>query len=238
MAFQTSAMHTLLKSGLLALFVALGGCAQNQASVSASDQRDSTLQDAQSKAIGRHARAPSQVQLGFGGNTRTEAATDTAEATVQATAGTSTARQIIRPLREVKTFLGTLPCTQPVANCIAMRTTLTVAPTGEWRSRSQPLDKTTGEAIGAPRYAQGCWEPLGTNPWRIALRSTDNATRATLTFTNDNVLRVDTYNDARPTLDYRLTRQQDIDGIHEIDASSDGRPAAAPINCQTQGERP
>src|SRR3546814_6618814 len=48
------------------------------------------------------------------------------------------------------------------------------------------------------------------------LKLNEQASMATLTFVNDNVLRINTVNDVTPTLEYRLTRQADIDAIDEL----------------------
>src|SRR3546814_12052284 len=63
---------------------------------------------------------------------------------------------------------------------------------------------------------QGCWDVIGTTPLRIMLKLNEQASMATLTFGNDNVLRINTVNDVTPTLEYRLTRQADIDAIDEL----------------------
>ncbi|HLR77677.1 MAG TPA: hypothetical protein VK062_01355, partial [Burkholderiaceae bacterium] len=53
-------------------------------------------------------------------------------------------------------------------------------------------------------------------PLRIMLQSADQLRTSSYTFLNDNVIRVDLYNDVRPLLDYHLTRQADIDPIDEL----------------------
>src|SRR5690606_10462411 len=105
-------------------------------------------------------------------------------------------REDIRPLREPKTFLGTIPCLTG-DSCPAARVTLTLAPNGQWRSRTQEL------GASAHTATQGCWDIIGSQPWRIVLRSQQTAAASSFTFVNDNVLRVDAYNGVRPTLEYR-----------------------------------
>lgn len=201
-----------------AALLALAGCAQQQ---QARQQHapESTLTDAQAQARGRTAGAPpSQIQLGFGEDAPRQAQSPDTEA--QQADKAAIASQV-RPLREAKTFLGTLPCLLGGA-CEASRVTLTLAPNGQWRARSQPLS-----AGGtAPAAQQGCWEVTGSSPWRIRLSPGGaESSMASLTFVNDNLLRVNSVNDHQPLLDYHLTRQADIDGITELDA------ATAPV-CQ------
>src|SRR5690606_7657648 len=94
---------------------------------------------------------------------------------------------------------------------------LPISPNGQWRARSQPL-----MASGAsPTTAQqGCWDVIGAQPWRIRLRTAGSeSSTASLTFVNDNMLRVNSVNDHQPVLDYHLTRQADIDGIDELNTA-------------------
>ncbi len=65
---------------------------------------------------------------------------------------------------------------------------------------------------------QGCWSVIGAQPLRILLQLKNDVTKANLTFVNDNMLRINMINDTKPTLDYHLTRQQDIDPIDELAA--------------------
>jgi len=193
----------------------LSGCAAQQETVRY-QQPESTLTDAQAQARGRSTSlAPSQIQLGFGEDApRREAqaaSTEAQEANREAIAAQ------VRPLREAKTFLGTLPCLLG-GTCDTSRVTLTLAPNGQWRARSQPL---SGSGASATTAQQGCWEVTGTSPWRIRL-SLDNskASTASFTFVNDNLLRVNSVNDQQPLLDYHLTRQADIDGIDELSGAA------------------
>ncbi|HEY9279103.1 MAG TPA: hypothetical protein VIP51_03430, partial [Eoetvoesiella sp.] len=129
----------------------------------------------------------------------------------------------VRPLTEAKTFLGTIPCLTGEYACSATRVTMTLAPTGEWRARTVALDTTASGARPA-LTEQGCWEVVGTAPWRILLQTKAKVNKASLTFVNDNVLRINTINDVKPTLDYRLTRQPDVDAINEL--------TGPPLQCQ------
>ena len=201
--------------GLFTLTAALvlAGCAQQQP---ASQYRtpESSLTDAQAQAQGRTtSRPPGQIQLGFGEDApkpEAQAPTEASQADKAAIASTA------RPLREAKTFLGTLPCLMGGA-CEASRVTMTFAPNGQWRARSQPL---TASGTAATTTQMGCWEVIGTSPWRIRLSTAGSeSSLARLTFVNDNLLRVNSVNDHQPLLDFHLTRQADIDGIDELNAA-------------------
>jgi len=199
-------------AGLALIVLALAGCAQQRTPGYYSAERDSTLGDARAQAQGRGTgHAPSQIQLGFGENApKRQAGAPTAAEQADKAAIAAT----VRPLREAKTFLGTLPCLGGAPACPASRVTLTLAPNGQWRARSQPLEG------GKASTDQGCWDVIGTEPWRIVLRAAKSETsRASLTFVNDNMLRVNTVNDLQPTLHYHLTRQPDVDGIDELNGA-------------------
>lgn len=194
-----------LGAALLAL--ALAGCAQQKTPGYYAVPQDTTAADAQKAAQGGSgARAPSQIQLGFGDKQGPRAIgsqpTPADETVVKA-----------RPLIEAKTFLGTVPCLNGETGCAATRITLTLAPSGEWRSRNVFLNdqKPSGQVV-----QQGCWDVIGTQPLRIVLMLKNQASMANLTFVNDNVLRINMINDIRPKLEYHLTRQADIDPIEEI----------------------
>lgn len=198
-------------AGVVLVALVLGGCAQLQRPGYYDKPHDSTLSDAQYQAQGgRAAQAPAQVQLGFGSDAaaKAKAAQAAAEEKAPVTA---------RPLAEAKTFLGTVPCLVNNAGCSATRVTLTLAPDGQWRSRTVELDQPDAKTAIAE---QGCWNVVGTRPLRIVLQLPNEATKANLTFVNDNVLRINTINDLKPTLDHHLTRQADIDPIDEIKASA------------------
>jgi hypothetical protein len=98
-------------------------------------------------------------------------------------------------------------------SCSASRFTLTLAPSGEWRARAQPLD---GPATNQPFLEQGCWKVIGTEPWRIRLQTGGDATLSALTFEHNNLLRVNSMNNVEAALPFHLTRQADIDGINEL----------------------
>jgi len=215
--------RTPIKSRLLAGFglvigiALLAGCAQQKAPGYYATPQESTLTDAQQHAQGRRgARAPSQLRIGFG-ETPEERARQAAQAS-QAAEGAATAPAgdgavLARPLQEPKTFLGTVPCITGEPNCAASRITLTLAPAGEWRARVERVGAPAGTA---PMTGHGCWNVIGTDPLRIMLQSADQLRTSSYTFLNDNVIRVDLYNDVRPLLDYHLTRQADIDPIDEL----------------------
>lgn len=201
--------HFLRPALYACLVISAAGCARLNAPGYYDVPHDSTYSDAQKQAQGpAEARAPSQVQLGFG---------DQANKPSQAPAGGKAAAaaselEMARPLREPKTFLGTVPCLGTPATCTANRFTLTLAPSGEWRSRSVPLGSTTTSSLAQ----QGCWHVIGTNPLKILLQLNNETPKASLTFVNDNVLRIDSLDGVAPNLEYRLTRQADIDGIDEL----------------------
>src|SRR5690606_37373875 len=152
-------------------------CAQQNAPDYYAVPHDSTTADAQEQAQGRSgARAPSQIQLGFGDRQPPKAAG----------AQEAPAEQAVikaRPLAEAKTFLGTVPCLSGEAGCSATRLTLTLAPSGGWRSRSVLL---TGQEQRDDIVQQGCWDVIGTQPLRIMLATKNQASMANLTFVNDN----------------------------------------------------
>lgn len=208
---QIPAIRTRIRLAALLVGAAItGGCASPSDIAQSSTSRESTLSDAVGKAQGpkgqRH--ASSQVQLGFGENR--PLAPMRAQEEQEAPAGDT-----IRPLREPKTFLGTVPCLDG-SGCPAVRITLTVAPNGHWRARYEP---TAVQDAAKPQAGQGCWYPAGSQPWRIVLRTPgQEGSLASMSFINDNVMRVLTFKDRTPTLNYQLTRQPDLDAIAELDA--------------------
>lgn len=202
----------------------LAGCAQQTPAGYYDRPHESTLTDAHQHAQGgRGSRAPSQLQFGFGETEAERAAaaraaqqaqqaqaadTDTSAADVA-----TSAEGTVRPLLEAKTFLGTVPCVSGDANCPPMRITLTLAPSGEWRSRTVPVN---ASGTGTPLFQQGCWDVMGTHPLRIVMQAQNEESKTSLSFVNDNVLRIMMFNDIRPILDFHLTRQADIDPIDEL----------------------
>lgn len=200
-----------------AALLALAGCAQQQ-ETSRYRAQESTLTDAQAQAQGRTAsRPPSQIQLGFGEDAPKRGAQAPATEAEQADKAAIATQAVPQPLREAKTFLGTLPCLLGGA-CEASRVTLTLAPNGQWRARTQPL---TASGASSTTAQQGCWEVIGTAPWRIRLSvAGTESSAASFTFVNDNMLRVNAVNDHKPLLDYHLTRQADVDGIEELNTAN------------------
>jgi hypothetical protein len=204
--FTKSSFIKPVGAALLALVMA--GCAQQKPAGYYDTPHDSTESDALNQAQGRtSARAPSQIQLDFGNTQETRKPQATQDQ------ATETATIKARALTEAKTFLGTVPCLVPNSSCSATRVTLTLAPGGEWRSRTVMLDNTDAKNNTAE---QGCWSVIGTKPLRILLQLKNETVKANLTFVNDNVLRVNTFNEIQPALDYHLTRQQDLDPIDEL----------------------
>ncbi|PLC52409.1 hypothetical protein CR155_18065 [Pollutimonas nitritireducens] len=204
--------------GAAVLALVLAGCAQQKPSGYYDTPHDNTATDAQIHAQGRDvARAPSQIQLGFGNE---EQKANRRKSQQQAAEGTAVKA---RAVAEAKTFLGTVPCLLNAGpGCSATRVTLTLAPEGQWRARTVLLDHPE------PKnniVQQGCWNVVATQPLRIVLQLPNEATKANLTFVNDNVLRINTIDDIKPTLDHHLTRQQDIDPIDEISSQT-------PLQCQ------
>lgn len=197
----------LAAAALMVALAALAGCAGSSAPAAGPEAgRDSTLTDALNQAQGRgSARANPQLQLGLGGGEaprRDAGATAPAEQAPAAGSGTLPAA-----LAEAKTFLGTLPCLSG-GNCPATRFTLTLSPSGEWRARSTFLGADKRELV-----EQGCWEITGRDPLRVVLLTQERASKASLLFLNDNLLRVQSVNDAKPPLETRLTRQMELDPI-------------------------
>jgi hypothetical protein len=210
LALSSRILFKPVAATLLAL--ALAACAQTREPGYYTTEHDTTQSDARMQAQGRHtAKAPSQIQLGFGD----QAAARPGEQAPDSGAAASEPTRV-RALAEAKTFLGTVPClANEGADCPASRISLTLAPTGEWRARIQEL----GPGAAADRADKGGWEVIGAQPTRILLRTGngENAgSRADLTFVNDNVLRINMFNNIQPMLEYRLTRQANVDPINEL----------------------
>ncbi|MFA7668111.1 MAG: hypothetical protein WCX93_02070 [Burkholderiaceae bacterium] len=208
---------------LLALAV-LAGCAQPQQSSALYDtSRENTKIDAESHAMGGTPRAASQIQLGFGGEGPAQVQRPAPAAASQeaAQAGDAEPGALPRPLAEARSFLGTVPCPSGMA-CEAARFLVTLAPSGEWRSRTTTL---VGNQPRHTMVEQGCWDVIGDSPLRIALvHANQDTAKADMTFVNNNTLRVHTLNGVQPMLEHRLARQADIDPIDELKS----RPA---LNC-------
>lgn len=200
--------------GVLFAALVLAGCSSPHPEGYYNVAHDTTEADAQQIAQGRRtAQAPSQLQFGF--------SNDEQQADKGTQSAASATSALPRALRQAKTFLGTVPCLSAGGNCPAQRITLTVAPTGEWRARTQYLDANTAET---QLVQQGCWAISGTEPVRIVLQTKEGATKGSFTFVNDHMLRVNTLNDMTPNLDYRLTEQADVDPISEL-------PTGTPLPC-------
>ncbi|TEA78284.1 copper resistance protein NlpE N-terminal domain-containing protein [Allopusillimonas ginsengisoli] len=195
--------------GIALLALALTACAQTRSPDYYASSRDNTESDARMHAQGRStSRAPSQIQLGFGDHEGPRPMAG------EAPAAQAQAAQRVRPLTEAKTFLGTVPClTNEGGDCPAMRITLTLAPTGEWRARTHYLNSA---ATLPDTVQQGCWEVIGSQPTRILLSVGKEGNQADLSFQNDNVLVINMLNNIQPKLEYRLTRQANIDPIDEL----------------------
>lgn len=183
--------------------------------------RENTQRDARDHILGEVPRAPSQIQLGFG-DTRPAGATApgaASDAQLEDSATPQPASPAVpRPLVEPRSFLGTVPCPTGMV-CDAARIVVTLAPSGEWRSRMVLL---VGNEARQTLLDQGCWDVIGVEPLRIALVEPNQTTAmADLTFVHDNTLRVNMLNGSQPVLEHRLTRQADLDPIDELKA----RPA-------------
>lgn len=204
---------TSLRPLSLVMVALLAACAQSPAQPDPNEGRGSTQQDALRNAQGRDTtRAPSQITLGFGDQEGVRPVAPAQPEQQAAPLGTTVAE-----LAEPKTFLGTLSCPPQGGACSPSKISVTLAPAGQWRLRAMPLDG------GQARSAGGCWVPIGAQPTRIALLADNDTTLADLSFVNGNVLRINTFNQQRPTLESRLTRQADIDPIAELD----GKPVPA-----------
>jgi hypothetical protein len=219
-----SARRSFQTLGGLALLLTLAACGTPQQSAMLYDTtRESTRQDAESHAMGESSRAASQIQLGFGSTTPERvapAAAPTGEAAAVQAESAAAAAARPRALAEARSFLGTVPCPSGLA-CEASRFVVTLAPSGEWRSRTTLL---VGNEARQTLVDQGCWSVIGESPLRIALTQPDHGTsKADLSFVNNNTLRVHSLNGAQPVLEHSLTRQADLDPINELK----DRPALA-----------
>lgn len=195
----------------LALAGLLAGCAQpRESAVRYDTSRENTQRDAQTHVLGESPRATSQIKLGFG---ETGAATPVAPGAEAEADAQEPAPAIPRPLAEPRSFLGTVPCPSGMA-CEAARYMVTLAPSGEWRARTQLL---VNGQTRQPVLDQGCWDVIGAEPLRIALvPPNEGSAMADLTFVNDNTLRVNMLNGTQPVLEHRLSRQADLDPIDEL----------------------
>jgi len=196
----------------LGLLVLLGACAQQREPGYYDTPRGSTASDALQRAQGESGTvAPAQLQLGFGNQQAdtAPAAAGAADGASQAATSTAARRDVPQALADTRTYLGTIACTDGGA-CAATRMTLTLAPDGQWRARSVPVD---GSAPA--RASMGCWFLTSADPARIVLQAGGQA-YASLELSQSNVLRVTRLNGQAPLLESRLTRQADLDPIDEL----------------------
>jgi hypothetical protein len=117
-------------------------------------------------------------------------------------------------LPQAETFVGTIPCTSPSAQCAAQRITLTLGPNGRWRSRATYLASQGQPA--APQAEQGCWNVTGDNPAHLLLLDAKNNPQAELVASANNVLSIKAIRGRPPMLAYTLTRQPDLDPVDEL----------------------
>lgn len=208
------------------------GCAQQREQGYYNPPRESTVTDARNQGQGSDylplVQAPSQIQLGLEAprpgqagqtpptqeeiNHKAAQAQASAEATAIAAGSTSAAAHALVP--QAQTYLGTLPCMTPSAQCAAQRITLTLAPNGRWRSRSTYLTNTGSES--APVAEQGCWDATAEHPPRVLLADASGNQRVEMVVSANNVLRVRSVLGVTPNLAYNLTRQPDLDPIDEL----------------------
>ncbi|MGB5806073.1 hypothetical protein [Castellaniella sp.] len=219
--------HTIPRLFSLGLLALLAACAQQREPGFYDVARGDTVSDARHRAQGDAGTvAPAQLQFGFGADSQKKPASDssaaqpagpgTSDAAGQAAHPASMGKQIPQELTETRTYLGTIACPAGQQACPPRRMTLTLAPDGQWRARSTPLDGT------AATTSVGCWNLISTAPTGIVLQTGDQA-RATLEFIQSNVLRLTRLDGRAPLLESRLTRQADIDPIQELA----GKPAQA-----------
>lgn len=117
-------------------------------------------------------------------------------------------------LPQAETFVGTIPCSAPSAQCTAQRITLTLGPNGRWRSRATYLSSQGQPA--APQAEQGCWNVTGEHPAHLLLLDANSNPQTELVASADNVLSIQSIRGRAPLLPYTLTRQPDLDPIDEL----------------------
>lgn len=208
------------------------GCAQQRSAGYYNPPRESTVTDAQYQAQGAgylpQVQAPSQLQIALKapppGQNRKSAPTEeqaasqaaaadaSAQATATAAGSTSAAAYSLVP--QAQTYMGTLPCLTPSAQCAAQRITLTLAPNGRWRSRTAVLDNAGN--LGKPTTEQGCWDATGERPPRVWLADAAGNQISDFVVAANNVLRLKSAYGVTPNLNYSLTRQPDLDPIDEL----------------------
>lgn len=192
------------------LLLLLGACAQQQAPGYYDTPRENTTSDALHRAQGdATTQAPSQLQLGFGGQGQKSTSPAAGTAAGDSPAPSASTQALPQELADTRTYLGTIACMDG-SQCPPSRMTLTLAPDGQWRARNTPVN-----GSGPARTSLGCWFLTGTDPVRIVLQTGEQA-RASLEFSTSNVLRVTRLNGQVPLLESRLTRQADLDPITEL----------------------
>lgn len=230
-------LNTRFATGIvLAGTLALAGCAQQRSAGYYDPPGASTITDAQyqGQAAGYRTvvHAPSQLQIELKPNqpARQQNAQPQAQAGQQSTEdGTAVPEGQAAPqpqpetaspgaqaiIPQAQTYQGTFPCFAAGLACEAQRVTLTLAPNGRWRSRTNYLDKQP--QASAPVAEQGCWDATQERPPRVLLLDGSGNMRAELVMTANNVLRVRSVGGRTPNLNYNLTRQPDLDAIAELD---------------------
>jgi len=221
-----------LTAAVLAGAALLAGCAKQRTDGYYNPPAASTITDAQYQGQGAGYRqvvhAPSQLQIELKapppGQARkaeptpdeaaNDAATAQANAQAAATAAGSASPAAHALVPQAQTYMGTLPCLTPSAQCAAQRVTLTLAPNGRWRSRTAFLDN-TGK-LSPPTAEQGCWDATAERPPRVLLADAAGNQRVEFVVAANNVLRVRSVLGKSPNLNYSLTRQPDLDAIDEL----------------------
>ncbi|VFR20201.1 ortholog of Bordetella pertussis (BX470248) BP3819 [plant metagenome] len=218
-------------AGAAAVTLLAGACAQQAQPGYYNPPAESTITDAQTQyqdSRGRGAvRPPSQIQLELkpdqpgqpGQPARTTQIAEDTPITGRTGGATSLPNETPSPVNpmaarvipEPLTFLGTVPCFTPALNCMAQRVSLTLSPNGRWRARSTSLG-----AQAKPAVEQGCWRGIPERPARVIVQEANGNTRAELLMVANNVLQVRSVGGQSPNLEYRLTRQPDLDAIDEL----------------------
>lgn len=217
-----------LTAAILAGAALMAGCAQQRSPGYYNPPAAGTRTDAQYQGEGAAyrsvVRAPSQLQIELKapppGQERAkpaspasqEAATANATTAAEAAGSASPAAHALVP--QAQTYMGTLPCLTPSAQCAAQRVTLTLAPNGRWRSRTAFLDN--AGSLSKPTAQQGCWDATAERPPRVLLADADGAPLAEFVVSANNVLRLRSILGNTPNLNYSLTRQPDLDAIDEL----------------------
>lgn len=192
----------LLAAALGSLFL-LAACAQQSEPNYYEINRANTQSDARHRAQGNDSTvAPSQLQLGFGGQK------DQPNQTVNQSATNTVNKVLPHNLADTRTYLGTIPCSSATA-CSVQRMALTLAPDGQWRARNTDLNGQLNDT------QMGCWVLTNDNPIRLNLKIQDNI-YATMEFSQSNVLKLVRLNGQQPLLQSNLTRQADVDPIDEL----------------------